>query len=465
MAKTMVIAMNKKIIRIVAAFAVAVIISSFGAIGTSAAQMKDVRIGDWFYSDVTRLTDAGVLGGYPDGCFYPNRQITCAEFTKVLLSCIGADTDVTGTTVLFKEHWASKHITAAYAGGIITDSDLATGFSPDKPITRGLMTKMAVLALELEPAYIESPFVDADDPYANAAYSAYLLRGYDTGFGTLKCNKDQNATRAEASAIAVRILDYKTDSYEYLKKAILDNASTNSLDTEAELVDFFYVLNRELITEYTFKTKFSFEKWSQAYSLANQLHFESFYSEGCDCSYIPGNTTYTIKPRYTQSIRTLKNMKETVEAEAKKITDTIISEDMTKTQKARAIHDYLVLNCKYDYANYQKGTIPEESYLAYGAMCKKTAVCQGYTNAFNLLSKYAGLASITVSGTAPTGPGHAWNAVLIDGNIYYIDTTFDDPTPDVEGRVMSDYFMLDETQMAKQGYRWDKSTVKVEYFH
>lgn len=456
----------KRIFKTVAVVAATAALSLLFSMSASAAQMKDVKVGDWYYGDVTRLSDSGILGGYPDGYFYPDKDITCAEFTKVLISCIGVSEDSESTPEILWAHWASGYMDAAYSRGIISDEDILAGFLPDEPITRSLMTKMTVLALEIEPAYIKSPFIDADDPYANAAYSAYLLRGYDTGYGARVCHGDDSASRAEAAAIAVRILDYKKDSYEYQKKAILENASLNSLDTEAELIDFFYVLNREFIGEYTFSTKFSYDKWAKIYQTSNRLHFDSFYSEGYDCSYIPGNTTYTIKLRYKDGSEAAKQLfSDTVRA-AKAVTADIITEDMTKAEKARAIHDYLVLNCRYDIVNYNKGTIPWESYLAYGALCRKTAVCQGYTNAFNLLCKYAGLQSITVSGYSPeSDEGHAWNMLLIDGKVYAVDVTHDDPVPDEEGRVLSDRFMLTEEDLKQHGYTWNADQVLIKYFH
>ncbi len=456
----------KRLLRTVAATAAAAALSLLFSVGTSAAQMKDVNMGDWYYGDVVRLSATGILGGYPDGRFYPDKNITCAEFTKVLISSIGVPEDNESTPEGFSAHWAAGYIGTAYSLGIISDGDIEEDFSPDEPITRSLMTKMTVLALDIEPAVIKSPFIDANDPYANAAYSTYLLRGYDTGYGTRVCHGDDSATRAEAAAIAVRILDYREDPYEYQKKAILENASLNSLDTEAELIDFFYVLNREFIGEYTFSTRFSYDKWAEIYKISNRLHFDSFYSEGYDCSYIPGNTTYTIRLRYTDGADTAKRLFSDTERAAKAITDDIITEEMTKAEKARAIHDYLVLNCKYDIENYQKGTIPWESYLAYGALCKKTAVCQGYTNAFNLLCKFAGLQAITVSGYSPeSDEGHAWNMLLIDGKVYSVDVTHDDPVPDEEGRILSDRFMLTESEMKQLGYRWNADDVAIKYFH
>ena len=45
----------------------------------------DVFEQDWFYSDVTRLAAMKVLNGYPDGYFYPDRDITNADNRNIEL--------------------------------------------------------------------------------------------------------------------------------------------------------------------------------------------------------------------------------------------------------------------------------------------------------------------------------------------------------------------------------------------
>ena len=427
----------------------------------------DVPANSWSRPDVDRTTALGIFNGYDDGYFRPERNVTCAEFTKVLMMCVGETPAPGAQEKLFPEHWASPYISLAYSLGIITESDMRDGFSPDEPITRLLMTRMTVRALALEPAYIKSPFADTSDPYVSAAYRAYLLRGYITADGRRVANGRNSATRAEAAAIAVRILDYRADSYEYKKQAILENARSNYLDTEAELMDLFYVLNRELYEEFTFYTHLQFEEWYPVYADTKLVHFEYFFSSECVCSYIPGNNMYVIKLKYPEKMSVMKQQRDSTEKAADRIMADIITDGMTVDEKVRAIHDYIVLNCVYDYEGYAAGRISDEAYTAYGALCMGRAVCQGYTNAFNLLCKKAGVPSITVMGTAP-GNGdtdHAWNLILKDGRHYGVDTTFDDPVPDVAGRIDSGYFMMTPDEMKARGYVWDESQIKMEYFH
>ena len=138
----------------------------------------------------------------------------------------------------------------------------------------------------------------------------------------------------------------------------------------------------------------------------------------------------------------------------------VVSGIMEKVNKANSelekeliIHDYLVLNGQYDYDNYLNGTIPKESYSAYGLLVNHTGVCNSYAYSMKYLLAKAGIECEVVSGTG-NGGAHAWNIVKIDGNYYYVDATWDDPVPDVEGRIRYDYFNLSKDEMSKD-HSWN----------
>lgn len=443
-------------------------------LGETNITFSDISMGDWYYYDITNLASKGIIHGYPDGSFGPNEDITYAEFTKILINSAEIDIPTLspdGAIVTeFKHHWASPYIDAAYIKNIITDEDLTAGFYPDAPIPRSQMTKMMVLALEIPlAANVDNPFsdlADAPDIYATTAYSVYLLRGYPSDTGYRLYSGSSNATRAEASSIAIRIIDYKADFYEYKKNAILENATQNPLFYESEFIDLFHIINREFITRFTFETYLPYETWSEYYKLSNILNLEYFYTSYMRCSYMPNKNIYTVELLYGDDRKKLKNYAATTNAAAKEILDSIITDDMNTADKIIAIHDYIVLNCSYDYESYISDNIPLESCLAYGVLINGSAICQGYSAAFNLLCRKAGIPSIVVTGTAPNNPdSHAWNAVLVNDVIYYVDTTHDDPIPDKAGRVNHKYLLLTEDNLKGLGYKWNTDYTKAKYFY
>ncbi|MBQ8552416.1 MAG: S-layer homology domain-containing protein [Clostridia bacterium] len=428
--------------------------------------LSDVTPDKWFYDDVMRLVTIGVISGYPDGNFYPEREISNAEFVKILLSSIGFDLDTPVGDEIFTDNWATEYLSLAYTLGFITDEELEAGFLPETPITRAAMTRMMVMALGIEPAPVEDPFIDTSDDYAKAAYGEYLLKGIPDGAGGLIYNGEGTASRSEAAAIAIRVIDYNEDPYEYFKNAVLDNATVNTLDTEGEMIDLFYVLNREFMTEFTFRTTLPIDVWTPYYRMANIIYLEYFYSSELKCSYIPGSGTYKLILEYEKDLETLKKFHAEACESADEVVAEILDESMTPAQRVKAIHDYLILYCEYDYVNYVDDTIPLESRVAYGPLKARIAVCQGYTAAFNMLCKRAGIRSAVVTGTSPTSPDqHAWNMILLDGRMVFVDVTHDDPVPDKKGQISYKYYLRTEDEMTMLGYLWNKEETQLKYLY
>lgn len=134
----------------------------------------------------------------------------------------------------------------------------------------------------------------------------------------------------------------------------------------------------------------------------------------------------------------------------------IIRPDMKDYEKELAIHDYIVNNTKYDEENVRKGTVPPESYTAYGVLVKGRGVCEGYSRAMKKLLDMVNIESEIVSGLG-RGRGHAWNIVKIGGEYYHTDVTWDDPVT-VDGRNVlgHDYFNLTDERMSIE-HTWDRN--------
>lgn len=111
------------------------------------------------------------------------------------------------------------------------------------------------------------------------------------------------------------------------------------------------------------------------------------------------------------------------------------------------LHDYLVKNCKYDQTCLDtngKEVSSDKVYSAYGALVDGNAVCQGYALAYKYLVQQKGFECLYVSSEKKN---HGWNLVKVNGSWYFVDVTWDDPTPNTEGRGMYKYFLKSRDSM------------------
>ncbi|MBR6707362.1 MAG: leucine-rich repeat protein [Clostridia bacterium] len=93
-----------------------------------------------------------------------------------------------------------------------------------------------------------------------------------------------------------------------------------------------------------------------------------------------------------------------------------INDGMSDYDKALILHDYLITFADYD-------TTAADKYQPEGVLLHGGGVCQSYTLAYQMLLNAVGITNDTETGT-----DHIWNMVLLGGNWYHIDCTWDDPT-------------------------------------
>ncbi len=124
----------------------------------SALTFSDVTDNTRYSDAINSMVALGLLAGYPDGTFGPDRTITRAEFAAVMTRAIGMEALVGGasSSAIFTDmegHWATGYVKIAYDRGIILGMGDGT-FAPDSPVTYEQVVKMIVCALGREQAAI-----------------------------------------------------------------------------------------------------------------------------------------------------------------------------------------------------------------------------------------------------------------------------------------------------------------------
>ncbi|MCQ2456840.1 MAG: S-layer homology domain-containing protein [Clostridia bacterium] len=178
----------------------------------------DVKEGSWYDDAVRFAAGNGIVGGYEDGTFKPNKQMTRAELVTVLWRSEGSP--VVNYAGNFKDvkasSWFKDAVAWAFENGIVNGTS-ETAFSPNAPITReqiaaiffryaqfkGINTDKRSDELKSFPDYGKvHDYAIEPLSWANAEG---LIGGNNIG-GVNKIDPRGNATRAQVTVILYRYL-------------------------------------------------------------------------------------------------------------------------------------------------------------------------------------------------------------------------------------------------------------------
>lgn len=214
--------MNKKImLPIVMALVLCVTVLGFAG---APKTFTDLAKGHWAYDSVARMSEAGIISGYPDGSFKPNSYITYAEFIKMALVSTGDDPGAASGG----NHWGKNYYDKGFENGWYNENDISEKVL-GQPIDRQHMALIASRIINKEEKAIESygiildsiSDVDISNRYEFeivTAYGAGILAGY--GDGTFK--PEGRLTRAESSSVILRLIDESARTIPDLDKLTKD---------------------------------------------------------------------------------------------------------------------------------------------------------------------------------------------------------------------------------------------------
>ncbi|EFU42333.1 Fibronectin type III domain protein [Paenibacillus vortex V453] len=168
--------------------------------------------GHWAETNIKQAINDGIVTGYPDGTFKPNRMVTRAEFAVMLMNALklqGNGANLTFTDSAQIGSWARKAVAQAVEAWIIIGKEDGA-FRPNAAITRSEMAAMIARALNLavETTNAATSFADDKDipAWATGAVTALKNMGVIDGKGGNKFDPQNQTSRAEAVTVLLKMM-------------------------------------------------------------------------------------------------------------------------------------------------------------------------------------------------------------------------------------------------------------------
>ncbi|OME01437.1 hypothetical protein BSK64_21605 [Paenibacillus odorifer] len=178
----------------------------------------DVPSGHWAAAVVQELTAKHLIQGVGLRNFEPNRSVTRAEFTAMLIRLLGLEgKSSTAFADVSADEWYAEEVAQAVEAGIVHGVS-ETRFAPEAPISRQEMAVMVMRAYEyvsgkkVEP----KPVIQFGDLRAAASWARESIIAAQA-LGLIQGRSDQqfapggSATRAESAMVLYNLLAIKTE--------------------------------------------------------------------------------------------------------------------------------------------------------------------------------------------------------------------------------------------------------------
>ncbi|EJR57130.1 hypothetical protein IIM_00239 [Bacillus cereus VD107] len=422
---------------------------------------SDVPTSHWSYPAIKDLASKNIISGYGNGKFgfgdvATREQVAALVYRVLVPNKQGGSFSNDGTRYVLKDgSTLNNPYRDIRSGSTLFPEEVLTltklgifkgdgngGFRPKDSVSRAEMAQILTNAFQVS-AKKKHTFNDVPNGFwAENAISAVQSNGITAGTGEGKFGPYTTVTREQYAQFLYKALEYKNSDVKSTGDAALLTTFKDEVQKRINTYETNITLpyqTKNSNTEEVMNTLFNAYK-----EVANKNEYTNYNRSNVSYSLSgsPGNYTFTLHITYRET----KEQTEYVMKQAKAIVSSIVQVGMDDHEKVKAIHDYVVKHVSYD-TSYK-------AYTAYEALVNRSAVCQGYALLTYQLLKEAGIENHFVVGTGDGQP-HAWNLVKIDNKWYHLDTTFDDPIPDEQGRVTYSYFNLSDEQIARN-HEWNR---------
>ncbi len=208
-----------------AALIILIFLCTVFPIGVCAKEFPDVSVIHDNYDAIMHLTELGVIAGYDDGSFLPEREITRTEFCALMARTLGYSKETYEVcevpfSDVAEDYWGIAYISFCYELGLI--NGMGEGlFAPADKVTMAQATKMTVCAVRKEAEALEMSGEKWYSGYVEVAEKYDLLKYTDQ-------EPQENAVRANVAQIVYNMV---------VSELLSEDSSENVTEDETEEED------------------------------------------------------------------------------------------------------------------------------------------------------------------------------------------------------------------------------------
>lgn len=186
---------------------------------------------------IKKIADKGFISGYPDGTFQPDKPITRAEVVSILSKINFNSVDIEANFKDIQENdWFYQAVINSAKGGVISGYTDKT-FQPQKNITRfEAISLLSKLVRTDNYNSVQLPYSDATDipswvsGSVRSLYAANIIESYPTN----KINGNEAITRGEIVTMLTKLLESKDWNTSSIAATVFENV-TNPLPLAVDI--------------------------------------------------------------------------------------------------------------------------------------------------------------------------------------------------------------------------------------
>ncbi len=235
-------------------------------------------------------------------------------------------------------------------------------------------------------------------------------------------------------------------------------AALTSLEEKRLYAGIDRALQQNTSVEFTTEKLEDVDRVSDVLEFYKDDHPEVFWiDETAPYYYKESGGVLSVQLHYKLEGAELEQAKATLESKLEEITSEA-PQGVSEYELELYVHNYIIQNCDYDteaVEMHKQDTVRSNEQNVYGVLVEGRAVCEGYARAFQLLCERLDVRCWVIQGQALGFEGdgntnHIWNCVMLNGEWYQVDVTWDDyDGAETFGDEQYYYFNLTTAEMEK----------------